>query len=188
VMKYFFSKLSKSLRLYNYSTVLSVDLFGYIATQYQSGEIGQRLSDAVGFFDYLSFMLYPSHFYGGFIVPKDSKRELPAVYFPYNASDTGLVVSSHPYEVIFRSVIFALDYISSSKILTASSSETLLAEKTKIRPWLQDFNIKPDTDRGIYYDAQKVKAQIQAAKDADSSGWMLWNASNVYTKDALMPE
>jgi len=176
VMKDFFSKLSDSLRLYNYPTVLSVDLFGYIATQYQSGEIGQRVSDAAGIFDYISFMLYPSHFYGGFSVPQDTKRQLPAVYFPYEATDTELVAVNHPYEVIFRSIIFVSDYL------------TKLKSQIKIRPWLQDFNLKPDTDRGIYYDAQKVKAQIQAAEDADSSGWLLWNSSNVYTKAALTPE
>jgi hypothetical protein len=175
-MKNFFLKLSESLRQYSYKTILSVDLFGYIATQYQAVEIGQRVSDAAGIFDYISFMLYPSHFYGGFRVPQDAKRQLPAVYFPYEATDTELVVSDHPYEVVFRSIIFAKDYLAKLK------------SETKIRPWLQDFNLKPDTDRGIYYGTQKVKAQIQAAKDADSSGWLLWNSSNIYTKAALLPE
>ncbi len=176
VMKDFFLNLSESLRQYSYQTILSVDLFGYIATQYQAGEIGQRVSDAAGIFDYISFMLYPSHFYGGFSVPQDAKRQLLTVYFPYEATDTELVASNHPYEVVFRSVIFASDYLAKLK------------SQAKIRPWLQDFNLKPDTDRGIYYDAQKVKAQIQAAEDAGASGWLLWNASNVYTKDSLMPE
>ncbi|MFH1894903.1 MAG: putative glycoside hydrolase [Patescibacteria group bacterium] len=176
VMKDFFSKISESLRSYSHSTILSVDLFGYIATQYQSGEIGQRVSDAADIFDYISFMLYPSHFYGGFSIPGDADRQLPAVYFPYDATDTERVASSHPYEVIFRSIIFASDYLAKLK------------SQTKIRPWLQDFNINPDTNRGIYYDAEKVKAQIQAAEDAGAAGWLLWNASNVYTKAALTPE
>ncbi len=176
VMKGFFSSLSESLRRYSYSTILSVDLFGYVATQYQSGEIGQRLSDAAGIFDYISFMLYPSHFYGGFNVPQNAKRELPAVYFPYDSTDTELVAASHPYEVVFRSIIFASDYLAKLK------------SETKIRPWLQDFNLKIDEGRGIYYDAEKVRAQIQAAEDADAAGWLLWNSSNVYTKAALLPE
>ena len=51
----------------------------------------------------------------------------------------------------------------------------------KIRPWLQDFNLKIDSDRGISYDSQKVMSQIQASEDAGASGWLLWNPSNVYT-------
>ncbi|MFH1401829.1 MAG: putative glycoside hydrolase [Parcubacteria group bacterium] len=176
VMKGFFSNLSESLKNYRYSVVLSVDFFGYVATQYRALTIGQRISDIIDKFDFVSFMLYPSHFYGGFSVPKDSERGLPAVYFPYNATDTDSVSSSHPYEVILRSIFKALDFLNN-----ASST-------TKIRPWLQDFNLKLDTDRGIYYDAAKVRSQIQAAEDAGASGWLLWNPSNVYTKDALMPE
>jgi hypothetical protein len=177
VMKNFFTKLSLSSKAYKYSTVLSVDLFGYVATQYQAPEIGQKVADAAGNFDFISFMLYPSHFYAGFSAPQDSTRQLPAVYFPYQAAtDTSSVVSSHPYEVVFRSVLVASDYL------------LKLKSETKIRPWLQDFDINPDTDRGIYYDTKKVKDQIQAAEDAGSSGWLLWNPLNIYTKEALLPE
>jgi hypothetical protein len=180
IMKEFFNKVSQSLKEYNYSTVFSVDLFGYVATQYQAGEIGQRVADAADNFDYISFMLYPSHFYAGFSVPQDAKRQLPAVYFSYSTSSsvtsTESLVSSNPYQVILRSIFIASDYLAK------------LGSKTKIRPWLQDFNINPDTNRGIYYDAQKVRAQIQAAQDASSSGWLLWNPSNVYTREALLSE
>jgi hypothetical protein len=179
IMDNFFTRLSQSLKIYNYKTILSVDLFGYVATQYQSSEIGQRISDMKDNFDYISFMLYPSHFYGGFIAQKDEIRELPAAYFPYkNGTDTESVVSSHPYEVVLRSIFTALDFLEKN-----STSTTV-----KIRPWLQDFNLKADTDRGIYYDAKKVKAQIQAAEDSGASGWLLWNASNIYTKEALILE
>ena len=54
-----------------------------------------------------------------------------------------------------------------------------------MRPWLQDFDLGADTSRGIVYDAAKVKAQIKAAEDAGASGWLLWNARNVYTEEAL---
>lgn len=180
VMKNFFINTSQSLRNYSYRTVLSADLFGYIASLYQSAEIGQRVSDAAGNFDYLSFMLYPSHFYGGFSASYDASRQLPAVYFPYGtttaATNTAMLVSNNPYQVVFRSVLVASDYLAKLK------------SATKIRPWLQDFNLKQDTVKGIIYDAQKVKDQIQAVQDAGLSGWLLWNPSNVYTKDALLTE
>jgi hypothetical protein len=63
---------------------------------------------------------------------------------------------------------------------------SILNSKTKIRPWLQDFNLSVDADRGIYYNGQKVREQIKAAQDSGSSGWLLWNAANVYTKGALL--
>ena len=176
VIRDFFGKVSSDLRDYKPSIILSVDLFGYVATQYQALTIGQRLIDAVEPFDYISFMLYPSHFYGGFSVPEDSKRQLPAVYFPFRDDTTTStldLVSNNPYQVILRSIFSALDYITSYGV------------QTKIRPWLQDFNLKFDMERGIFYDAEKVKAQIQAAEDSGSSDWLLWNSSNVYTEETF---
>jgi len=176
IIQEFFRNLSDSLRSYKSSIILSVDLFGYVASEHQALTIGQRTKDAADVFDYVSFMLYPSHFYSGFRVNADQARGLPLVYFPYNSASTSQIVSNNPYLVILRSILTASDFFSQ------------LGSKTKIRPWLQDFNLKYDTDRGIYYDAGKVKTQIQAAKDAGASGWLLWNSSNVYTKAALRLE
>lgn len=161
----FFSKLPQDLREYKPSIILSVDLFGYLATQFQSLEIGQRLSDASKYFDYISFMLYPSHFYGGFSVGYDSKRGLPALDFAFP--------SDNPYPIILRSLLSSIDYLS------------ILDSKAQIRPWLQDFNLTSDVSRGVIYDTDKVKAQIQGAQDGGASGWLLWNSGNIYTEDAL---
>ncbi len=176
VINGFFSKLSHDLREYKASIILSADLFGYLATRFQAFDIGQRLSDAGKYFDYLSFMLYPSHFYGGFSVPEDSKRQLLATYFPYKdeaTTSTLNLVSNNPYPVILRSVLSSADYLSSYGLAA------------KVRPWLQDFNLSYDVGRGIIYDAEKVKAQIQGAQDAGSAGWLLWNSANIYTESAL---
>ena len=158
----FFSKISQELRSYKPQVILSVDLFGYVATQFNSYGTGQRLIDAGKYFDYLSFMLYPSHFYGGFAAK--------GINFLY----PDVVV--HPYEVIYYSVDSARDYLS------------LLGLETKIRPWLQDFDLAVDSARGVVYDAEKIRFQIEAAQNATSSGWLLWNPSYVYTKEALMVE
>lgn len=172
----FFSKLSKELRDYKPSIILSVDLFGYVATQFNSYGTGQRLIDAGKYFDYLSFMLYPSHFYGGFTVPADSNRQLSAAYFPYkddNTTTTSHLVSANPYQVVLRSVLSSLDYLEFYGI------------QAKIRPWLQDFDIKADTGRGIFYDKEKVRLEIDAAEGAGSHGWLLWNPSYIYTEGTL---
>ena len=169
----FFAKLSQDLREYKPSIILSADLFGYLATQFQSFDIGQRLFDAGKFLDYVSFILYPSHFYSGFMVDYDAQRELPALNFPYEAADITTVTPNNPYPVILRSVLSSIDYLSAYGLAA------------KVRPWLQDFNLNYDVNRGIIYDAEKVKVQIQGAEDGGASGWLLWNSANIYTVGAL---
>lgn len=173
IIQSFLMKISEELRLYNPSIILSVDFFGNVAVQYQAPDIGQRLEDIADLLDYVSFMLYPSHYYDGFEVGIDKKRGLPALYLPYDTQDSNLVVSNYPYEVVSRSVFSALDYLS------------LLDSRTKIRPWLQDFDLRADMDRGIYYDAEKVKAQIRAAEDSGAAGWLIWSSNNIYTEEAF---
>lgn len=74
-----------------------------------------------------------------------------------------------PYEVIK----FAMD----RAVLKAGLAST---SPTKLRPWLQDFSIGK-----VSYTPEMVKAQIQATYDSGLDSWMLWNASNVYTRAAL---
>ncbi len=175
VIAAFFNKISQELREYDSDIILSADLFGYVAAHQNAPEIGQRTYDASQSFDYISYMLYPSHFYSGLQVPPDEKRGLPAMNLPYKSDDLSEVISNNPYSVIARSIFLASDYIAS------------VGSAAKIRPWLQDFNISKDTERGIYYDAQKVRQQILAAEESGASGWLLWNASVSYTKSALSP-
>ena len=52
----------------------------------------------------------------------------------------------------------------------------------KLRPWLQDFSL------GAVYTPDMVRAQIQATYDSGFGSWMLWDAANTYTREALLPE
>ena len=52
----------------------------------------------------------------------------------------------------------------------------------KLRPYLQDFSLK---GHGIPYRTKEVRAQIQAAADANVFSWTLWNANCHYTLDAI---
>lgn len=160
---------------------ISADLFGLATVQSDDLGIGQLIEGAYAYFDYVSPMVYPSHYAPGFLNYKN-----PA---------------SHPYEVVKYSMESALRRLkmyglgfknTSSTDEATSTSETLksydlnLKPRAKLRPWLQDF------DLGATYDAKMVKAQIQATYDAASStpelldGFMLWSPSNVYTKGALL--
>ncbi|MCX6718242.1 MAG: GTP-binding protein [Candidatus Staskawiczbacteria bacterium] len=78
--------------------------------------------------------------------------------------------ADHPYEVIKYSMDSAL----------ARKNIIFL---TKLRPWLQDFNL------GAYYTADMVKQEIKAVQDSLASeynGFMLWNPRNIYTQDAIL--
>lgn len=230
VLKSFFEFLNKNLKEYKPQIVLSADLFGYVATRSSDLGIGQRIEDIGHNFDYISFMLYPSHFYSGFEVGEDKERGLPRMYYPYRSKNIKDVVSNHPYEVVHRSLLLAIDVLSGkistsslinatpkpvqpkagavpksaagvAAIIAAESAEKqegqapsepapapIPISMSKMRPWLQDFDLAVDTSRGIKYDAEKVGAQISAAEDAGASGWLLWNPGNVYTEAALEKE
>jgi len=70
--------------------------------------------------------------------------------------------AQHPYEVIYRSIKH-IDNIIDTK---------------RVRPWLQYF--KDYTPSRRYYRKREIKEQIRAAKDANTSGWMMWSPSSRY--------
>jgi hypothetical protein len=53
--------------------------------------------------------------------------------------------------------------------------------KATLVPWLQDFSL------GRRYSLEDVQAQVQAARYHNAGGFMLWNASGVYTPEGLRP-
>lgn len=76
---------------------------------------------------------------------------------------------THPYEIVYLS-------------LKRAKQRTGLPA-TRFRPWLQAFrdyafDRRPFTEK-------EIRAQIKAAEDFGSNGWMLWNAGNVYSADGL---
>jgi hypothetical protein len=58
---------------------------------------------------------------------------------------------------------------------------SLRGRKAVLVPWLQDFSLGRD------YTFEDVKAQVNAARNMDTAGFLLWNPNGVYTKDALRP-
>jgi hypothetical protein len=73
-----------------------------------------------------------------------------------------------PYEVIKLSMKGAID-----------KATAIGLDKQKLRPWLQDFNL------GAIYTADMVKSQMRATEELGLDGWLLWNASNRYTRGAI---
>lgn len=79
--------------------------------------------------------------------------------------------AAHPYEV----VKFAME----EGVKRANLAST---SPNKLRPWLQDF------DLGADYGPAEVRAQIKATNEVGLTSWILWSASNKYTKSALITE
>ncbi len=98
-LKIFFAYLSENLA--EIKIPLSVDLFGFVTTHTDDLNIGQILENAVPYFDYISPMVYPSHY--------------PKTYMGFNNP------AEHPYEVIFNAMATA-----SGRLLAASSTSSKL--------------------------------------------------------------
>ncbi|WP_457743976.1 putative glycoside hydrolase [Sulfurimonas sp.] len=80
-------------------------------------------------------------------------------YFKYPAD--------HPYDVVYRSVKKIKDRIPSDRV----------------RPWLQYFK---DYTHNKSYAKKEVQAQIRAADDIKTNGWMLWSPSSKYSLNYLI--
>lgn len=156
----------KYLRNELWDKTISADLFGLVTVNTDGLGIGQHLEYALPYFDFIAPMVYPSHYFKGFI-----GYEKPAEY---------------PYEIVKYSMDSAIARYGIYK--NYQLSQGINQPIAKFRPWLQDF------DLGADYDKEKVLAQIKAVNDAGAAnpeannGWMLWNPSNIYTKEALLAE
>lgn len=154
------------LKKYNEEIVLSVDLFAYNMLKTDDLGIGQKFTDLYDYFDYVSPMIYPSHY-----LPGNFGFDNPAEY---------------PYEVVLGTIEKGKEQLwekSAAEVGTTTPAiVNPIFEKRlkKLRPWLQDFNI------GAIYDGEMIRNEKQAVYDSGlTSGWLLWNPRNVYTESAL---
>lgn len=76
------------------------------------------------------------------------------------------------------------DFPAETVAYTLEMAEKLVpGSQKKMRPWLQDFTY-PQAGYAEYGPAE-VRAQIDAAEAAGTSGWMLWNAAGRFQAEAL---
>ena len=71
--------------------------------------------------------------------------------------------SEEPGETVFRTLV---DF-----------KTQLQGSRAQLIPWIQDWN----------YDREQVMQQVRAARLQGAKGYLLWNASGLYTKSALAP-
>jgi hypothetical protein len=76
---------------------------------------------------------------------------------------------AHPYEIV-------------SLTLKRGRERTRLPA-VRFRPWIQAFRDYSFDKR--HFTGKEIRAQIDAAEEFGSDGWMLWNPHNVYTAEGL---
>jgi hypothetical protein len=117
-----------------------------------------------------------------FIVPDDQGiGQRPEVIMPYVDYFCPMVYPSHYGPGVFgHAVPNTAPYDVIDKTLEIMNEEKA-GLRTVIRPWIQDFGY------GSFppYTADQVLAEMQAARDNDAKGWMIWNARAVFTEAAL---
>ncbi|MEK7163348.1 MAG: putative glycoside hydrolase [Patescibacteria group bacterium] len=171
IMRSFYEYLYDSLS--PEGIIISADLFGMTTTNTDDLHIGQILEDALPNFDYISPMVYPSHYPPGFMNLDNPNRHVYEV--------VKISLSHAVARAIATTTVVALP---DARIGTTTPAIYAKAsfDKNKIRPWLQDNNYP------VPYTAEMVRAQIQAVYDSGLNSWMLWNAGNRYTQAALETE
>lgn len=161
----FFKYLHEQLEPLGVAT--SADLFGMVTTNTDDLNIGQVLERALPYFDYISPMVYPSHYPKGF-----------HGYSDVNANGYNIVHFSMSEAV--RRTKATTTGIASFAFTRIGTSTPALYEKPpypadKMRPWLQDFDYPVD------YTPAMVAAQIQANEDAGLDSYMFWDPANKYS-------
>lgn len=163
-LKEFFAYLSNAMEMAHITT--SADLFGMVTTSHDDMGIGQVLENALPYFDFISPMVYPSHY--------------PPHFNGWN--DPNKV----PYDIVKFAMDSGVARLKALQAKTATESPVSpyvdrLSSK-QLRPWLQD------NDYPVTYTPEMVRAQMKATYDAGLDSWMLWDAGNTYTKEALLQE
>ncbi len=171
-LEHFFSYLHDSLS--PTGAKLSADLFGMTTTNTDDLNIGQVLERALPYFDYVSPMVYPSHYppnFNGWKNPNNHSYDL-IKFVMTRGADRAVATTT------------LVEHFGGVRVGTSTPAiyTKEIFDKNKLRPWLQDFNY------GGTYGATEVRAQIQATYDSGLNSWFLWDPKNVYTKEALKLE
>lgn len=182
---------------------VSADVYGVVIDSERDQKIvGQDYVELSGYLDYISPMVYPSH-YG----PYNYKIPVPDAE-PYRLVLTAMQASrkvlagvtmkeNENSEFLEQEESVPADTVSgndqpedlaedeeSFSMEELAALEPMDGVKAQVRPWLQDFTATWVKGH-ISYGADEIRAQIQGVYDAGYEEWILWNASNRYTEEGL---
>lgn len=170
-----------SEKIHESGGVISADVYGMVIDSETDQKIvGQNYVELSEYLDYISPMIYPSH------------------YGPYNYNIP--VPDAEPYRLVLTALQSSKKVLAGIPVTTVSGNELqdytaeelaalepMAGIRAQVRPWLQDFTATWVSGH-ISYEAEEIRAQIQAVYDAGYEEWILWNASNRYTEGGLLTE
>ncbi len=137
---------------------LSLDVFGtVINSKVDRNIVGQEYSWLSMKCEYLSPMIYPSHYYEGTM-----GHDYPDLY-PYDTIDAAMKYSD-------------------TELLTINPRGDI--QQASVRPWLQGFTASY-LKKYRKYGVQELKDQIKALKDNGVDSWIIWNPSCKYEWEAF---
>ncbi|MCR5255973.1 MAG: putative glycoside hydrolase [Acetatifactor sp.] len=151
-MEEFFKGLGKPFSLDVFGTVIGSDTDRKI--------VGQDYAGLSQYADYLSPMVYPSHYYDGSYGIK------------------------YPDEKPYDTVRHAMD--ESNEVIDAVKGEGKVA-LAAVRPWIQGFTASY-LSHYIKYGGQQIRDQILASYEAGHEEWLIWNPSCKYPWEELTEE
>lgn len=138
-----------------YDVDISVDIFGYTVTLEEAPGIGQNFTRIAEKVDVISSMIYPSHWGPGTLGIDKPDLE------PYNVVNNYIEIESG--------------------ILSDLEEDAPIT-----RPWLQNFTASYlGSGNYMNYGAHEVSEQIRALHEHGIEEYLLWNARNIYTEDAI---
>ncbi|HOM03051.1 MAG TPA: putative glycoside hydrolase [Acetivibrio sp.] len=152
---------------------VSADIFAIVCeTPGDTEGIGQVLERVGMDVDYISPMIYPSHYANASrgMMGNGQGQSINGILF--TAPDL------KPYEVVYNVLLKTKNRISKVE-----------GYRAKVRPYLQDFTASY-LPKGYYqhYGPEQVRQQIKAVYDAGYEEWIFWNAANTYTQSAFAKE
>ncbi len=151
-MEYAYEKLTAE------GLFVSADVFGAIInSDVNANSVGQIYGEMAKHLDYISPMIYPSHYADG---------------------NYGI---AHPDMQPYETISAALNDSRKELYFAGLDGEHIAV----VRPWLQDFTASWLANH-ITYGGPEVRAQIQAVYDCGYDEWLLWDASCKYAWDGLL--
>ncbi len=173
-------------RIHKAGGMISADVYGMVIdSEIDQQIVGQNYREMSRYLDYISPMVYPSH------------------YGPYNYNIP--VPDAEPYRLVLTAMQSSKKILAGIPVKTVSENTVSGNEgpeytdeqiaglmpmegiRAQVRPWLQDFTASWVKGH-IPYGAKEIRDQIQAVYDAGYEEWILWNAANRYTEDGLLKE
>jgi len=140
-----------------YPVYVSADVFGLTTSVVDDMGIGQQWELITTAVDYISPMMYPSH---------------------YGSMSYGLEVpDANPYETIKSGLEDAIN-----KNIKEKTQGKVVAT---IRPWYQDFTATWVKGH-ISYGPKQIQEQIKAGKDLGIDQYLFWDSGNSYSEEAWL--